>query len=240
MKLILLRHGESETNKDNIFTGWLDPDLTEKGIAEAHEAGQHLADMNIAIDQVYTSLQIRAIKTANILLEESQQLFVPIEKSWRLNERHYGALQGLNKVETAAKFGSDQVGLWRRSYEVRPPLLNKQTFDRRYQNLDPETLPKTESLKDTLERVLPLYEDKIVIDLKQQKNVLVVSHGNTLRAFVKYLEHISDAKIDQLVITTANLFIYDFDTEMRLIHKYVNDFGRDYIEEVASQEQWGN
>ncbi|HIY57195.1 MAG TPA: 2,3-diphosphoglycerate-dependent phosphoglycerate mutase [Candidatus Tetragenococcus pullicola] len=235
MKLILLRHGESEANKNNIFTGWLDPNLTKKGISEAHEAGRHLAEMDIAIDQVYTSLQIRAIKTANILLEESQQLFVPIEKNWRLNERHYGALQGLNKVETAIEFGSEQVGLWRRSYDVQPPVADQQTLERRYKNLDPQMLPRTESLKDTLERILPLYEDKIVTDLKHQKNVLVVSHGNTLRALVKYLEGISDSDIDQLVITTANLFIYDFDSDMHLVHKYVNDFGRDYIEEVASE-----
>ncbi len=199
-KLVFIRHGQSEWNLKNLFTGWVDVNLSEKGEQEAKEAGRKLKEAGIEFDQAYTSVLTRAIKTLHFALEESGQLWVPETKTWRLNERHYGALQGQNKAEAAEKFGEEQVHIWRRSYDVLPPLLSADdegsaANDRRYANLDPRIIPGGENLKVTLERVIPFWEDNIAPDLLDGKNVIVAAHGNSLRALTKYIENISDEDI---------------------------------------------
>ena len=189
-KLVFIRHGQSEWNLKNLFTGWVDVNLSEKGEQEAKEAGRKLKEAGIEFDQAYTSVLTRAIKTLHFALEESGQLWVPETKTWRLNERHYGALQGQNKAEAAEKFGEEQVHIWRRSYDVLPPLLSADdegsaANDRRYANLDPRIVPGGENLKVTLERVIPFWEDHIAPDLLAGKNVIVAAHGNSLRALTK-------------------------------------------------------
>ena len=192
MKLVLIRHGESEWNLENRFTGWKDVDLSPKGIEEAKSAGKILKEMNLVFDVAYTSYLKRAIKTLNIVLEEMDELYIPVYKSWRLNERHYGALQGLNKAETAKKYGDEQVHIWRRSFDIAPPSIDKNSeyypkSDRRYADLADSDIPLGESLKDTIARVLPYWHSDISKSLQEGKNVIVAAHGNSLRALIKYL-----------------------------------------------------
>ncbi|MCI5775853.1 MAG: 2,3-diphosphoglycerate-dependent phosphoglycerate mutase [Aerococcus sp.] len=222
MKLVFVRHGESQLNLENVFTGWLDPKLSEKGIEEAKHAGQALKEAGIEFDQVHTSVLTRALETSFYVLDELGQLYLPIEKSWRLNERHYGGLQGLNKKETAEKHGEEQVHIWRRSYDVRPPR-GENNFDRRYDDLDTDRLLPGESLKDTLGRTLPYWEDHIAPDLKQGKNVLVVAHGNSLRSLTKYLEKISDEDIPNHELATGQPIVYDIDENLNVTNKVVLD-----------------
>lgn len=228
-KLVLLRHGESTWNKENRFTGWTDVDLSEKGVMEARQAGKTLQADGYEFDIAFTSLLTRAIRTLNIALDELGALWLPVEKSWRLNERHYGALQGLNKAEMASKFGEEQVLIWRRSYDIRPPALERDDprfpgNDRRYADLDPRTLPTTECLKDTVERFLPYWQDAIVPALKDNKRVIIAAHGNSLRALVKYLDHISDAEIAALNIPTGIPLVYELDDDLNAIkHYYLGD-----------------
>ncbi|CAD7482980.1 2,3-diphosphoglycerate-dependent phosphoglycerate mutase [Lacticaseibacillus paracasei] len=223
-KLVLIRHGQSEWNLSNQFTGWVDVDLSEKGVEEAKHAGQLVKQAGLEFDQAYTSVLTRAIKTLHYVLEESNQLWIPEMKTWRLNERHYGALQGLNKKETADKYGADQVHIWRRSYDVLPPLLKatdegSAAKDRRYADLDPRIIPGGENLKVTLERVIPFWEDHIAPDLLAGKNVIIAAHGNSLRALTKYIENISDADIMNLEMATGEPVVYDFDEKLNVNSK---------------------
>ncbi|NTW48420.1 MAG: 2,3-diphosphoglycerate-dependent phosphoglycerate mutase, partial [Chlorobiales bacterium] len=207
-KVVLLRHGESVWNKENRFTGWTDVDLSEKGLAEAKKAGQLLKSEGVEFDIAYTSVLKRAIRTLWLALDEMDLLWIPTIKTWRLNERHYGALQGLNKSETAEKFGEEQVLIWRRSYDTPPPVLEKTDArypanDRRYADLSESELPKTECLKDTVDRFLPYWHEVIAPTIKQGKKVVIAAHGNSLRALVKYLDNISDEEIVGLNIPTG-------------------------------------
>lgn len=225
-KLVLLRHGESTWNKENRFTGWTDVDLSEKGVAEAQEAGKTLKAEGYTFDLAFTSVLKRANRTLNLALDELDLLWLPVHKSWRLNERHYGALQGLNKAEMAQKFGEEQVLVWRRSYDTPPPPALERTDerfpgkDRRYADLDPRTLPTTECLKDTVERFLPYWQDAIVPALKADKRVIIAAHGNSLRALVKYLDNISDAEIVGLNIPTGIPLVYELDDELKPLRNY--------------------
>ncbi len=229
IKLVLLRHGESDWNKENRFTGWTDVDLSEKGIAEAHEAGKLLREGGYVFDVAYTSVLKRAIRTLWIVLDELDQMWIPIYNTWRLNERHYGALQGLNKAETAAKFGDKQVLIWRRSYDIPPPALTPDDprypgNDPRYASLGPGELPLTECLKDTVARFLPYWHETIVPALKEGKRVLIAAHGNSLRALVKYLDNISDSDIIELNIPTGIPLVYELDDDLKPIrHYYLGD-----------------
>ncbi|GAF40003.1 Phosphoglycerate mutase 1 [Agrilactobacillus composti DSM 18527 = JCM 14202] len=223
-KLVLIRHGQSEWNLSNQFTGWVDVDLSEKGVEEAKHAGDLIKAAGLEFDQAYTSVLTRAIKTLHYALEESGQLWIPEMKTWRLNERHYGALQGLNKKETADKYGADQVHIWRRSYDVLPPLLKatdegSAAKDRRYADLDPRIIPGGENLKVTLERVIPFWEDHIAPDLLAGKNVIIAAHGNSLRALTKYIENISDEDIMNLEMATGEPVVYDFDDKLAVNSK---------------------
>lgn len=223
--LVLLRHGESVWNRDNIFTGWTDVDLSDRGVAESHRMAALLRERAIAPAWCCTSLLKRAIRTLWIVLDDLDCMWLPVDKSWRLNERHYGALQGLNKAQTAEKFGEEQVRLWRRSYEVRPPALdeNDERFpgrDRRYAHLPREELPRTESLKDTLERVLPYWHETLAPRLRAGMTVLVAAHGNSLRALVKYLEGIPDEEIVELEIPTGVPLVYALDASLRRVERY--------------------
>jgi 2,3-bisphosphoglycerate-dependent phosphoglycerate mutase len=229
VKLVLLRHGESEWNLTNRFTGWTDVTLSERGIQEAHRAGHLLRAAGFVFDEAYTSVLKRAIQTLWIVMEELDMMWLPVQRSWRLNERHYGALQGLNKKETAQEFGEEQVLRWRRSYDLRPPALSLDDerhprFDPRYAHLRPGELPATESLKDTLDRVLPYWHQVIVPALKQQHRLLISAHGNSLRALVKYLDHISDEEIPTLNIPTGFPLVYELDDDLKPIRKtYLGD-----------------
>ena len=223
-KLVFIRHGQSEWNLKNLFTGWVDVNLSEKGEQEAKEAGRKLKEAGIEFDQAYTSVLTRAIKTLHFALEESGQLWVPETKTWRLNERHYGALQGQNKAEAAEKFGEEQVHIWRRSYDVLPPLLSADdegsaANDRRYANLDPRIVPGGENLKVTLERVIPFWEAHIAPDLLAGKNVIVAAHGNSLRALTKYIEQISDEDIMNVEMATGQPVVYDLDDKLNIVSK---------------------
>ena len=223
-KLVFIRHGQSEWNLKNLFTGWVDVNLSEKGEQEAKEAGRKLKEAGIEFDQAYTSVLTRAIKTLHFALEESGQLWVPETKTWRLNERHYGALQGQNKAEAAEKFGEEQVHIWRRSYDVLPPLLSADdegsaANDRSYANLDPRIVPGGENLKVTLERVIPFWEDHIAPDLLAGKNVIVAAHGNSLRALTKYIEQISDEDIMNVEMATGQPVVYDLDDKLNIVSK---------------------
>ena len=226
--LILLRHGESTWNAQNLFTGWVDVPLSEKGEQEARTAGTLLRE--IAPDELHTSLLSRAIETANLALSEGGLSWLPVTRSWRLNERHYGALQGKNKAQTTAEFGAQQVRLWRRSYDVPPPPLPESDpghpcHDARYRSLAPDALPASECLKDVVARVLPYWHDQLVPALKAGRRVLVVAHGNSLRAFIKHLEGISDAAISELNVPTGIPRIYEFDARMGLAKppRYLGD-----------------
>lgn len=229
VKLVLLRHGESEWNLANRFTGWTDVALSERGIQEAHQAGHLLRAAGYVFDEAHTSVLRRAIETLWIAMEELDMMWLPVYRSWRLNERHYGALQGLNKKETAQEFGEGQVHRWRRSYDVRPPALalddeRHPRFDPRYVHLQPEEVPTTESLKDTLERVLPYWHRVIAPALKQQRRILISAHGNSLRALVKYLDNISDEEIPTLNIPTGFPLVYELGDDLEPIRKaYLGD-----------------
>ncbi len=228
-KIVLLRHGESTWNKENRFTGWTDVWLSEKGMIEAHEAGKTLKKEGFVFDLAFTSVLSRAIKTLWIALEELNQMYIPVHNQWRLNERHYGALQGLNKAETAEKHGMDQVKIWRRSYDVPPPALSEDDprypgKDPRYAALRPGDLPLTESLKDTVARFLPLWHDTIAPTVKSGKRVLIAAHGNSLRALVKYLDNIPEAEIVELNIPTGVPLVYELDDSLKPItHYYLGD-----------------
>lgn len=224
MKLVLLRHGESVWNKENRFTGWTDVDLSENGVKEAENAGKLLKEKGYTFDIAFTSVLKRANRTLEIVLKE-MNLDIPVNYSYRLNERHYGALQGLNKDEMKKKFGEEQVHIWRRSYDVRPPELTKNDErypgnDPKYKDLTPEELPLTECLKDTLERVLPYYNNEIKKHLENKENVLVVAHGNSLRSIIKYLENISDADIMSVEIPTGVPYVYELDGNLNIKEKY--------------------
>ena len=242
-KLVLLRHGESTWNQENRFTGWTDVDLTDKGRAEAKAAGQLLKAGDFDFDLVFTSLLKRAIRTSNIALDELDRLWLPVQRSWRLNERHYGALQGLNKAETAAKHGEDQVKIWRRAYAIAPPPLTPDdprsaARDVRYRNVAPSELPLTESLKDTVTRFLPYWHDTIAPEITRGTRVLIVAHGNSLRALVKYLDNISDDAIVELNIPTGIPLVYELDTDLKPIRSYYlgdPEAARKAAEAVAQQ-----
>jgi 2,3-bisphosphoglycerate-dependent phosphoglycerate mutase len=228
-KLMLVRHGQSAWNLENRFTGWTDVDLTEQGMSEAREGGRLIKEAGFEFDIAYTSVLKRAIKTLWLVLEEMSLEWLPVVRAWQLNERHYGNLQGLNKAETAEKFGDEQVKLWRRSYDVPPPPLAEDDerhprFDRRYAGLTPEELPATESLKITLERVLPFWHNVLAPDIKSGKRVLIVAHGNSLRALVKYLDNMSEAEILELNIPTGIPLVYELDADLKPIkHYYLGD-----------------
>lgn len=225
MKLILLRHGESVWNKENRFTGWTDVDLSSKGVEEAINAGKIMKNNNITFNVAFSSVLLRAKRTLELVLKE-MNVNVPVYYSYRLNERHYGALQGLNKDETRKKYGEEQVHIWRRSYDVRPPMLT--IDDPRYPGNDPlykdlskDELPLTECLKDTLERVLPYYNNEIKTHLLKGENVLIVAHGNSIRSIIKYIENISDEDIMNVEIPTAVPYIYELDNELNIINKTI-------------------
>jgi 2,3-bisphosphoglycerate-dependent phosphoglycerate mutase len=218
-QLVLLRHGESTWNKENRFTGWTDVDLSKKGIVEAHDSGRILKESGFVFDLAFTSVLKRAIRTLWIVLDEMDLMWIPVINSWRLNERHYGALQGLNKIETAKKFGEEQVLIWRRSYDIPPPSLNETDKsypgnDPKYQDLEKNDLPFTECLKDTVERFLPFWHDKIVPEIKAKKRILISAHGNSLRALVKYLDKISEENIVHLNIPTGIPLIYELNKDL--------------------------
>ncbi|MFB3788993.1 MAG: 2,3-diphosphoglycerate-dependent phosphoglycerate mutase [bacterium] len=224
-KIVLLRHGESTWNKENRFTGWTDVDLSDKGMEEARKAGQVLKQEGFAFDIAYTSVLKRAIRTLWIALDELDQMWIDVYRCWRLNERHYGGLQGLNKAETAEKFGEDQVKIWRRSYDIPPPPLDVSDprfpgHDRRYGNLASDELPKTECLKDTIERFLPYWFDVILPTVQAGKQVLIVAHGNSLRGLVKHLDNISDQDIINLNIPTGMPLVYELDDQMKPLRSY--------------------
>ncbi len=223
--LVMVRHGQSEWNLANKFTGWVDVDLSEKGEKEAIEAGKKIKEAGIVFDHAHTSILKRAIKTCNYVLEYSEQLFVPVEKTWRLNERHYGALQGLNKAETAEKYGDEQVHIWRRSYDTLPPTLSEEAQEeqlnmRQFKNLPKDVIPTAENLKITLERALPYFFDNIAPQLLKDEIVLVAAHGNSLRALAKHIEGISDEDIMDLEIPTGQPLVYELDDDLKMVKKY--------------------
>lgn len=229
LKLVLVRHGESQWNLENKFTGWTDVELSERGVNEAIEAGKVLKEKGYKFDLAYTSVLKRANDTLDLILKEMEEENIPIKKSWRLNERHYGALQGLNKAETAEKYGAEQVLLWRRSPDVRPPELTIDDsrypgHDPRYADLKPEELPKTENLIDTIKRVMVLWNEEIEKDLKNGKKIIIAAHGNSLRGLIKYLDNISDEDIIKLEIETGNPICYELDDNLKPIrHYYVKE-----------------
>ncbi|EQB7979770.1 2,3-bisphosphoglycerate-dependent phosphoglycerate mutase [Enterococcus hirae] len=219
MKLVLLRHGESEANFQNYWTGWLDVALTEKGMQQATEAGRKINEQGLVFDIVYTSVLKRAIKTSQLALEEMNQLYLPVQKTWRLNERHYGALVGKNKTEMKKEYGEEQVKKWRRGYREVPPLVSENHFDRRYDSLDPRLLSHGESLEMTVERVVPLWQDELAPHLLGGKNVLVVGHGNSLRALTKYLEDVPENQLDTIDIPNAQPIQYTLNKELEILGK---------------------
>jgi 2,3-bisphosphoglycerate-dependent phosphoglycerate mutase len=228
-KLILVRHGQSTWNVENLFTGWHDVDLSDLGRQEAKSAGVEIRKAGIVPDVVFTSVLKRAVRTMWTILDELDLMWLPVERSWRLNERHYGALQGLDKAQTVEKHGEAQVKIWRRSYDIPPPALDVSDqrhpiHDRRYAKLDPRVLPASESLKDTLARVLPFWNDRIVAELKAGKNVMVVAHGNSLRAVVKMLDDVSEADITELNIPTGVPLVYELDAAIKPVKSgYLGD-----------------
>jgi 2,3-bisphosphoglycerate-dependent phosphoglycerate mutase len=228
-KLVLLRHGESTWNQENRFTGWTDVGLSEKGVVEARAAAVLLRRAALDFDVAFTSVLKRAIKTLWIVLEDMDRMWIPVQKSWRLNERHYGALQGLNKAETAAQFGDAQVKIWRRAYDTPPPPLENgdprlEADDPRYADLEPGAFPRTECLKDTVARFLPYWHATIAPAVRSAKRVIIAAHGNSLRALVKYLDEVSDADIVELNIPTGQPLVYELDSELKPIrHYYLGD-----------------
>jgi len=242
-KLVLLRHGESNWNRENRFTGWTDVDLSERGREEAREAGALLKQQGLTFDLAFTSVLKRAIRTLWLALDEMDLMWLPVRNSWRLNERHYGALQGLNKAETAAKFGEQQVKTWRRSYDIPPPALERSDprfpgNDPRYRELTPAEVPLTECLKDTVSRFLPLWNATIAPEVAAGKRVIIAAHGNSLRALVKYLDNVSDQDIVELNIPTGIPLVYELDAALKPIrHYYLGDQARveAAVKAVASQ-----
>jgi 2,3-bisphosphoglycerate-dependent phosphoglycerate mutase len=228
-KIVLLRHGESNWNKENRFTGWTDVDLSEKGVQEANQAGVLLKNEGYSFDIAFTSLLKRAIRTLWITLDQMDLMWIPVYRDWRLNERHYGALQGLNKKETAQKHGDDQVLIWRRSYDVPPPKLEKNDErypgnDKRYQNFNENELPQTECLKDTVNRFLPLWQNDIIPLIQSGKKIIIAAHGNSLRALVKHLDNIPEEEIVKLNIPTGIPLVYELDNNLKPIrHYYLGD-----------------
>jgi 2,3-bisphosphoglycerate-dependent phosphoglycerate mutase len=225
IKLVLVRHGESIWNKENRFTGWTDVDLSEKGREEAQKAGKILKEQGYIFDVAYTSVLKRAIRTLWIVMDEMDLMWIPVYRSWRLNERHYGALQGLNKAEMAVKYGEDQVFVWRRSYDVQPPALTKDDprfpgHDPRYKELDTKDVPLTESLKDTVARFMPYWHETLAPALKSGKRLIIAAHGNSLRALVKYLDNIPDNEIVGLNIPTGIPLVYELDNNLKPIKHY--------------------
>ena len=225
VKLVLLRHGESVWNHENRFTGWTDVDLSPEGFDQAHRAGQLLAKNGYTFDVGFTSVLKRSIKTMHIVLDELDHLWIPVQKSWRLNERFYGDLQGLNKAETAAKYGEEQVHLWRRDAHAKPPAITPDDprypgHDSRYQNLTNRELPLTENLSQTLERVMPFWVENIVPFIRQQAKVIVVAHGNSLRALIQYIDRLSDEEVMKLDIPTATPWVYELDDDLNQIQHY--------------------
>ena len=237
-KIVLLRHGESAWNKENRFTGWTDVDITDVGREEARRAGRLMKEAGLDFDIAFCSVLKRAVRTLWIALDEMDRMWLPVRNSWRLNERHYGALQGLNKAETAAKFGDEQVLLWRRSYDVPPPALERSdprhpSNDRRYSGLSPSELPLTECLKDTVARFVPYWTDTIAPEVKAGKRVIIAAHGNSIRALVKYLDNISDEDIVGLNIPTGMPLVYELDASLKpLKHYYLGN-----AEDVAAAAQ---
>lgn len=224
-KLTLIRHGESQWNRENRFTGWTDVDLTDKGMAEAHEAARLLSEQGLSFDIAFTSTLKRAIRTLWTVMDDMDLMWIPVLRSWRLNERHYGALQGLNKAETAAKHGDEQVLVWRRSYDIPPPPLESSdprhpANDRKYKDIDPSLLPATECLKDTVARFMPLWMDEIAPAVKNGSRVIIAAHGNSLRALVKYLDNVSETDILKLNIPTGIPLIYELDDNLKPIRNY--------------------
>ena len=246
-KLILLRHGQSEWNLENRFTGWTDVDLTPQGRQEALEAGKLIREAGLVVDVAYTSVLKRAIRTLWIVLDELDRMWIPVHRCWRLNERHYGALQGLNKADTAAKYGNEQVQLWRRSYDVTPPALERSDprfpgNDARYHDLQKEELPVTECLKDTVERFMPHWHDVIAPDVMSGRHVLIAAHGNTLRALVEVLDGLSEEEVMELNIPTGVPLVYELDDVLKpLKHYYLGDAAaaEAAAREVARQGQTG-
>lgn len=242
-KLVLLRHGESTWNKENLFTGWTDVDLSERGVEEARQAGRVLKEQGYTFDIAFTSVLKRAIRTLWIVLDEMDLMWIPVIRDWRLNERHYGALQGLNKAEMAAKYGEQQVRLWRRSYDIPPPALDPDDprnprNDPRYRCLRADQIPLAESLKDTVRRVLPCWHDSVAPAIRSGQRVLIAAHGNSLRALVKYLDNISDEDIVGLNIPTGIPLVYELDRDLRPVtHYYIGDPEkvRAAMEAVAAQ-----
>jgi 2,3-bisphosphoglycerate-dependent phosphoglycerate mutase len=242
-KVVLLRHGESQWNKENRFTGWTDVPLSEKGIAEARAAGQQMMADGFVFDIAFTSVLKRAIKTLWLALEEMDQMWIPVENSWRLNERHYGALQGLNKAETAEKHGDEQVLIWRRSYDIPPPALTEDDErypgrDPRYASLSGDELPLTESLKLTVDRFLPYWHETIAPTIKSGKRVIIAAHGNSLRALVKYLDNVSEEEIVGLNIPTGIPLVYELDADLKPIRSYYlgdQEAAKKAAEAVANQ-----
>ena len=228
-KLVLLRHGESLWNKENLFTGWIDIDLSEEGKLQAKKAGELLIEGGYTFDMAFTSVLKRAIRTLWIVQDTMDLLWIPVEKSWRLNERHYGALQGLNKAETAERYGDEQVAVWRRSYDIRPPELsmmdkNYPGLDPRYRHLTTSEIPSSECLKDTLERFLPYWHNTIVPRVREGRKILIAAHGNSLRALVKHLDHMSDEAIVKLNIPTGVPLVYELDERLNAVnHYYLGD-----------------
>ncbi|MCX6716564.1 MAG: 2,3-diphosphoglycerate-dependent phosphoglycerate mutase [Candidatus Taylorbacteria bacterium] len=223
-KLVIIRHGESEWNKENRFCGWVDQDLSDKGIEEAHKAGKALKEGGYTFDLAYTSLLKRANHTLDIVLDELAEKNIEIKKTWRLNERHYGALQGLNKSETAAKYGEDQVKIWRRSFDVRPPALTEDSEmypgrDPLYKDLKKSEIPLCESLKDVIARFMPYWEEEIAPAIKAGRKVIISAHGNSLRALVKHLENLSEADITELNLPTGIPLVYELDDDLKPINK---------------------
>lgn len=242
-KLVLLRHGESTWNQENRFTGWTDVDLTERGTAEARRAGQQLNEEGFIFDVAYTSLLKRAIRTLWIVLDELDQMWIPVNRTWRLNERHYGALQGLNKAQTAEKYGDEQVLAWRRSYDTPPPALDEgdqrsPANDARYRDLAARDIPASECLKDTVERFLPYWHETIAPQVHAGKRVIITAHGNSLRALVKYLDDVSDADIVGMNIPTGVPLLYELDDSLKPISsRYLGDADevRKAMQSVADQ-----
>lgn len=242
-KIVLIRHGESTWNQENRFTGWTDVDLSSKGLQEALAAAKTLKQEGYTFDVAYTSVLKRAIKTLWIILEEMDLMWLPVHREWRLNERHYGALQGLNKAEMAQMHGEEQVKIWRRSYDIPPPALEQSDprhagHDRRYQQLDSRCIPVCESLKMTLERFIPVWQDTLVPEIKAQKKVIVVAHGNSIRALVKYLDNVPDNEIVSLNIPTGVPLVYELDADLKPItHYYLgdNEAIKKAMEAVANQ-----
>jgi len=242
-KLVLLRHGESQWNKENRFTGWTDVDLSERGIREAHAAGKLLKEEGFRFDVAFSSRLKKAIRTLWITLDEMDLMWIQVNKRWRLNERHYGALQGLNKAETAAKYGEEQVLMWRRGYAIRPPALEKSDerypgHDPMYKDLDEKDLPLHESLQDTVARFLPLWHDEIAPTIKSGRRVIIAAHGNSLRALVKYLDKVSDEDIVRMNIPTGTPLVYELDENLEPISKkYLGDAEKvqKAMQEVANQ-----